>query len=319
MGKPYRKEELEEIAQRFSRPFISREPIMAQDCGASQETRLIFSGLSSRDVFRCFEYYDEGLDGNGFKGTAKEARWGSREAPPERIRREVFYRYDLLFDLVTGKRMGTNDVGSGERITVLNIGEGSGGDRTSFYDYLVERGLERKVDTWGIDINPRAIARARSRHPRRASHLFLMNLLTQSKPEEFALKTSGKRFPHFANHSDEFPQCFSYVLASGIFCLMVHDPPGYARAMFHRMLDMAQYGFAVNFLNRATVDFQEPHLYYMSPDRLLKIGRVVSEERGEELVLRLESTSMKPYEMTFCALRTHPEKHRVLFKREYVE
>ena len=287
----YGKDDLEQIIELLVAP----NPVLNTSGGRSSGI-----GLTTRNLRVCLSHYATGLTADGYKDTARESRWGPVERPEQEIKAEIFARYKFLLELLT---LHHPEFTSPDRkFTLLNVGEGSGGNNTSLYDYLVSQVLQDRIDSWGIDINPDVIAKARERHPERSNRLYLMNLLNQEKPMVYPLD-SGKNFPWFENTAPDFPSQFDVVIASGIFCLPVDDPNTYIEQTFRRMLATSKFGFAANFMARANTDWREPLLRYTRTDDVLEIVNKISTEVGIPLKCQIAQEQSKKYEFTVYVVR----------------
>lgn len=262
-------------------------------------------GVTTRNYKLCLDYYSEGLAAFGFKDTARESRWAPVDRSEDIVKAEIFVRYQRLLELITVHH--PEFALPGRKFTLLNVGEGSGGNGTSLYDYLVTQSLQDRIDAWGIDINPDVVAKARERHPGRSDRLYLMNLVNQETPTIYQLD-SGKKFPWFDNSSPDFPAQFDAVIASGIFCLKVDEPNTYIEQTFRRMLATSKFGFAVNFMSKATSDWQHRDLRYTRTDDVLDIVARISGEVKVPLKCQIVQEQSKQYEFTAYVIRDRDDK-----------
>ncbi len=259
------------------------------------------TGLVPSDITQTWAYYDQGLSAPGYIDTAFETRWGAPGSKTDdELRSEIFARYLILMEIAEGYNVRS----------VLNIGEGSGAHGTSFADFLKYEGLEKRITSWGIDLNANSVQTARRRNSDYSQRLFVMNLLNEDKPSQRTLETSGKLFPWFPNDSAEFPEQVDITIGSGIFCLEVHDPDLYIEQMFRRMYAKSRIGFAVNFMSQPTADYKEAtkpgeaQLLYIRPDKILVLAQKLQKDLNDpDIRITLGNIPGKPYEFTVSVLK----------------
>lgn len=144
--------------------------------------------------------------------------------------------------------------------SVLDFGCGFG----DLYRYLTIN-KELDIQYMGIDINPNLIAAARQEWPE--IDFRCSNLLT-----------------------DSFSETVEYIFASGVFNFQLADNYGFVARCFERFSQIAQKGFAVNFLSNQ-VDYQLEHTFHADPAKILSYAYQYS----RNVVLR---NDYMPFEFT---------------------
>jgi SAM-dependent methyltransferase len=156
--------------------------------------------------------------------------------------------------------------------SVLDIGCGFG----DLYGYLTRDGAS--ISYTGCDISAQVLAVGRSRYP--AARFEQRDVLEQ---------------PYAAG-------AFDYVCMSGIFNHRLADNELFLRRMLTAAFEMAAHGAVAN-MTTDHVDYQDAHLYYFNPERVLEFCRGLS----RHVALRHDYPL---YEFTIFTYRHASEKNK---------
>jgi len=138
------------------------------------------------------------------------------------------------------------DVGQLNGASILDLGCGL----ADFYEYLCSRGIHPKYT--GYDISPDLIARATARFPK--VEFETRDIQRDGIPREFDYILSSQAFNYRLKHEENLE--------------MVKD-------ILRRCLDKARKAVACDFLS-SYVDYREEHLYYYSPEEMLRYCKTLT-------------------------------------------
>jgi len=138
------------------------------------------------------------------------------------------------------------DVGTLDGASVLDVGCGVG----DFYDYLCGRRVRARYT--GYDISPELIARAAARFPE--AEFEVRDIQGEGIPREFDYIVSSQAFNSRLQHEENFE--------------MVKD-------ILRCSLSKARKAVACDFLS-SYVDYHEDHLYYYSPEEMLRYCKTLT-------------------------------------------
>lgn len=127
---------------------------------------------------------------------------------------------------------------------VLDVGCGFG----DLYAYLLREGI--RVDYTGYDISTKIVEEAREQFPDLSFQI--KDILT-----------------------DPIEDRFDYVFSSGIFNWRMSDNMAFVKKMMGKMFELSNCGIAVNMMTNY-VDYREEHLFYCSPEEILKFAKRLS-------------------------------------------
>lgn len=133
------------------------------------------------------------------------------------------------------------EIGNLEKKSILDVGCGIG----DMFSYIQKNKIN--LEYCGVDITPKMIELCKERFPQNKNQFKCMDILTL----------------------DNASIQYDYVLASGIFYLLIEDPLDIALELIHKMFTFSRKGLAFNSLSSWSKKLEDTE-FYMDPIELLQ-------------------------------------------------
>lgn len=134
------------------------------------------------------------------------------------------------------------EIGNLEKKSILDVGCGTG----DMFSYIQKKKIN--VEYNGVDITPKMIELCKERFPQNKNQFKCIDILTL----------------------DNASMQYDYVLASGIFYLLIEDPLDIALELIHKMFSFSRKGLAFNSLSSWSKKSEDTE-FYMDPIELLQL------------------------------------------------